>query len=138
MIPVGSLADRIGFRLAVVDWRTEMVVSARFPGAELFVGAPDEAVKALRIGKRDYVLIGSHQLAMDRWILELLLPLHPAYIGIIGSSKRIGMLFEALSRPDSVMAPVGLPIGAEGPEEIAVSIAAELIAVRSGRKLFVQ
>ncbi|GGF99847.1 hypothetical protein GCM10010916_16370 [Paenibacillus abyssi] len=54
----------------------------------------------------------------------------PVYIGVMGSKARIVLLADGLNAPDSLHAPVGLPIGAEGPEEIAVSIAAELVQAK--------
>ncbi|GIP15746.1 xanthine dehydrogenase [Paenibacillus montaniterrae] len=129
--PLYRLAGRIGFRMAVADWREELVNAARFPNAELAVGSAADIVAALCIQSSDYAIVCSHQLRKDREMLELLLAIEPIYLGVIGSRKRIAHLFEGLPRPSFVHAPVGLAIGGEGPEEIAVSIVAELIAVRS-------
>lgn len=129
--PLYRLADLIGFRIAVSDWREELVNASRFPKAELAVGAAADIAAALCIQSSDYAIICSHQLRRDREMLKLLLAIEPVYLGVMGSRKRIAHLFEGLPRPPFVHAPVGLAIGGEGPEEIAVSIAAELIAVRS-------
>ncbi|TFE24993.1 XdhC family protein [Cohnella luojiensis] len=133
-VPIARAASRIGFRVAIGDWRSTLCHSGRFPGAELAVGSPEAIVSSLNIRSSDYVLICSHQMRKDREMLELLLPLKPAYLGIMGSKNRIKHLTNGLPAEGVVSAPVGLDIGAEGPEEIAVSIAAELIAVRNSRR----
>lgn len=127
--PVADLAARSGFRIAVADWREGSLRHA-FPGAERVICPPDEAVSRLRVGPQDYVLICSHQAQRDRRFLECLLPLAPRYIGILGSGARVSLLLKGIERPASLHAPVGLAIGAEGPEEIAVSIVAEMIQIR--------
>ncbi|MCC3376270.1 XdhC family protein [Cohnella sp. REN36] len=132
--PICRLAAPLGFRLAVADWREELLSAARFPDAEMVAGSAEEIADALGIGASDYVVVCGHQLRRDRAMIEALLPRQPAYVGVMGSSRRIRHLFDGLPMPPFVRAPVGLPIGAEGPEEIAVSIAAELVAVRRGRR----
>lgn len=127
--PVADLAARAGFRIAVADWR-EGSRQHEVPGAEHVICSPSEAVSRLRISGEDYVLICSHQTPRDRLFLESLLPVSPRYIGIIGSKARIKLLLEGLQPPESLHAPVGLSIGAVGPEEIAVSIVAEIIQIR--------
>jgi xanthine dehydrogenase accessory factor len=129
ILPVAELAARSGFRIAVADWREGSLRHA-FPGAQRVICPPDEAVSRLGIGTEDYVLICSHQARRDRSFLESLLPAAPRYIGILGSRKRISLLMEGIEAPASLHAPVGLAIGAEGPEEIAVSIVAEMIQIR--------
>lgn len=127
--PVVEFATRVGFRIAVADWR-EGSLQTLFPGAERLICSPGEAVLRLGVGRGDYVLICSHQFQRDRQFLEKVIPQAPHYIGIIGSKARISLLLEGLDTPESLHAPVGLPIGGEGPEEIAVSIVAELISIR--------
>jgi xanthine dehydrogenase accessory factor len=127
--PIANLAVKVGFRLAVADWR-EGSLKNKFPEAERVICSPAEAARRLAIGAGDYVLVCSHQTQRDRQFLESVLPLGPRYIGIIGSSARIRMLLDGLESPSSLHAPVGVPIGAEGPEEIAVSIVAEMIQIR--------
>lgn len=128
-VPVAELADRVGFRIAVADWR-EGSLQNEFPCADRVICSPAEAVQRLDVDERDYVLICSHQLQRDRQFLESVIPLTPLYIGIVGSKARISLLLEGLVATSSLHAPVGLPIGGEGPEEIAVSIVAEMIQIR--------
>ncbi|HUC90429.1 MAG TPA: XdhC family protein [Paenibacillus sp.] len=130
-VPICEAALRIGFLVTVADWRAGRATSERFPHANLIVGTADEIVRGAGLGSDDYVLLCGHQLRKDREMLEAVLPLHPVYIGVMGSRKRIDALFEGLQATPAVHAPVGLAIGADGPNEIAVSIAAELIACRA-------
>jgi xanthine dehydrogenase accessory factor len=133
-IPITKLARKIGFRIAVSDWRSSLCNVERFPEAELAVGSPEFIIASLGLRSSDYIVICSHQMHKDREMLERVLPLGPAYLGVMGSKSRIDLLFEGLPQPSAVSAPVGLDIGAEGPEEIAISIAAELIAVRKSQQ----
>lgn len=127
--PLCALAAKIGFRVVVADWRQGLLSADRFPAAsELIAGTPEELANRLNVGSGDYVILCSHQLRRDREMLERMLPASPYYLGLMGSKKRVAVLFEGLKRTPNVSAPVGLDIGADGPEEIAVSIAAELVA----------
>ncbi|GIO10812.1 hypothetical protein J19TS2_03670 [Cohnella xylanilytica] len=128
--PIFRQAAALGFRIAVADWRPGLATPERFPGAELATGTAGAIVQALGVGPSDYAIVCGHQLRKDREMIEALLPIEPAYLGVMGSRRRIELLFEGLPKPPFVRAPVGLDIGADGPEEIAVSVAAELVAVR--------
>ncbi|RKP55423.1 XdhC/CoxI family protein [Cohnella endophytica] len=134
-LPIARLAGQVGFRIAIGDWRASVANSERYPDAEIAVGSREEIMDSLRLGSEDYVLICGHQLRKDREMLECVLPIRPAFLGIMGSKSRIGHLLEGLTKSEFtlVSAPVGLDIGAEGPEEIAVSIVAQLIATRKER-----
>ncbi|MBB3127986.1 xanthine dehydrogenase accessory factor [Paenibacillus rhizosphaerae] len=127
-----AMARPIGFATAVADWREDWCSKERFPLARTVVGDAGRIAEELRIGRSDYVVLASHHLRRDRDMLRHLLPLQPEYVGVIGSARRIGLLFGELPIPDFVDAPAGLPIGAEGAAEIAVSIAARLVQWRSG------
>jgi len=134
--PICGAAARIGFRVTVADWREHLLQPERFPLAESFAAGEDgrSLAEALGIGPDDYALLCSHHLRRDRDMAEVLLQRNPFYIGLIGSKKRAAAVLDGLPGADRVRAPVGLPIGAVGPEEIAVSIAAELVAVRSAQR----
>lgn len=128
---VARLARGIGFRPIIADWRTSIDVIDATPAVERISGSPVEIVRMLGLREQDYLLLCSHRLRQERELLLLALPLGLRYIGVLGSRTRIARLFEGLDRTPNVHAPVGMAIGAEGPEEIAVSIAAELIAART-------
>ncbi|QHT61261.1 hypothetical protein GXP70_15720 [Paenibacillus lycopersici] len=127
---VDELARGVGFRTVVADWRPALCRPGRFPHAATIVGEPERIVSELRIGARDYIMIGSHHLRRDRELASLVMPLRPAYLGIVGSARRVGLVLGGMATEPFVSGPIGLAIGAEGAEEIAVSIAAELIGWR--------
>ena len=136
------LCHLLGFRTVVVDDRAEFASGDRFPLAGELIAAPsfDRIVDDLPIDEDSYVVIVTRGHGGDQAILRQALRRRPDYIGMIGSRRKRGLIFEQLARegftPDDlsrVHCPIGLPVGAETPEEIAVSIAAELIATRAGR-----
>jgi xanthine dehydrogenase accessory factor len=109
-------------------------------GDVIAVPSFDRILDDLPIGENSYVVIVTRGHGGDQAILRQVLRRRPGYIGMIGSRRKRGLIFEQLARegftPDDlsqVHCPIGLPVGAETPEEIAVSIAAELIATRAGR-----
>lgn len=132
--PIYNLARQAGFRIVVTDWRSALCSYDRFPQAERLIGTPEDIVTQLKLSTTDYIVACSHQLRYEQSLLQHVLPFNPRYVGIIGSRKRIALLFEDRPIPSNVYAPIGLTIGAEGPFEIAVSIVAQLIAVRSGKE----
>ncbi|MFC0211939.1 XdhC family protein [Paenibacillus chartarius] len=125
---VNGLAQSIGFRAVIADWRPGLCREERFPQAEIIVGEPEYVVRRLKVNGGDFVMIASHHLRRDHDMFTRLLPLSPAYLGIVGSAKRVKLLLGEAPVPPFVKAPIGLPIGAEGAAEIAVSVAAELVA----------
>ncbi|HZG83973.1 XdhC family protein [Paenibacillus sp.] len=125
--PIASLARLAGFRVVVVDWRENAAVPERFPGADVFVGSPEEAAERLAVGPGDYAVVCSHQFTRDQRFIDAMLRARPQYLGVVGSKSRIRALFDGREPPSFVRAPIGLAIGAEGPEEIAIAIAAELV-----------
>lgn len=132
-VPVVALARHIGFRTTVADWRFSVIDENRFPcdDVEVAIGNAEELVNSLQIGAADYVLICSHQFQKDREFLRKVLRRNPCYVGILGSTARVERMLEGCERTEAIHAPVGLDIGANGPEEIAVSIAAELIQLKN-------
>ena len=130
----------IGLAVTVTDERPELLTEERFPQAERrLLSLADAPVDA---GTEDLVVITTHSHALDYTVLRRAMESPAAYIGMIGS-RRKSALFRARLEDDGLApeeiarrlrSPVGLSIGAETPEEIAVSIAAELIAVLRGRE----
>ncbi|MGO4106719.1 XdhC family protein [Paenibacillus sp. YAF4_2] len=127
-IPIYHLLTQSSFRVIVADWRPGLLAS--FSGAEIALGTPGRLEGELQLHENDAVIVCSHHLHYDREMIHMSLAQKARYIGVMGSSKRINMLFEGENPPANVKAPIGLSIGAEGPYEIAVSITAELIALR--------
>lgn len=130
-VAVDELARGVGFRTVVADWRPALCGPSRFPSSETVVGDADAIVARLQVGKTDFVMLASHNLRRDREMYDRIVPLGPAYLGIVGSKTRIGRLLEGEVSPSFVKAPIGLQIRAEGAAEIAVSVVAELIERRS-------
>jgi xanthine dehydrogenase accessory factor len=140
---LAAVAEIAGFSTVVVDDRTEFANAERFPGADRIVVPPsfDVAFDGLPIDEDSYVVIMTRGHSHDRTVLALALRTPAGYIGMIGSKKKVTETFHALQsegfRADDISrvhAPIGLQIGSETPEEIAVSIVAQLIQVRASRR----
>jgi xanthine dehydrogenase accessory factor len=133
--PLVAMAKKAGFRVIVGDWREALCCAAAVSEAyDRVVGSPNELVERLQINGSDYVVIMSHQMERDRQCLDLLWPLAPRYVGLLGSKTRSAQLLGGRTPPTWLKSPVGLPIRAEGPVEIAISVVAELIAVKRSAK----
>lgn len=135
------LASMVGFKVAVIDDRPEFADPARFPEAESVHCYPfQDVVARLAVDESSYIIIVTRGHLNDKTVLEQSLGTGAKYIGMIGSRRKKAMIYEKLLEQgftqkdlDRVSSPIGLEIGAETPEEIAVSIVAELIKVRAGR-----
>lgn len=138
---VAAMAKTVGFRVAVIDNRPEWADRRRFPQADaVHVNAFETAFDTLDVSPAAYIVIATRGHAFDKIVLERALKTPAAYIGMLGSGPKRDKIFAALKAEgvteedlDRVYAPIGLPIGAETPEEIAVSIVGELIRVRAGK-----
>lgn len=128
--PLSDLARRNGFQVTLVDWRAGLCDAEHFPQCTTTVGYPAELVRQLNLTSQDYVIIMSHHFQRDEEFLEQILPIKLKYIGILGSATRTARLLAGRIVPEWLHYPVGIEIGSEGPEEIAVSIVAELIQIR--------
>jgi xanthine dehydrogenase accessory factor len=138
---VAALATQVGYRVVIVDAREAFARSDRFSRvAEVHIGWPDEAIDERRLQSRDAVIVFSHDPKFDEPALLAALRSDAGYIGALGSrrtaSERNARL--ALAGVDApalrrVRSPCGLDIGAATPEEVAISIMAEVIAARSDR-----
>lgn len=140
-VPLVSFAKRVGFRVIVVDGRARFAMPERFPDADRVLHAwPDDAATQLRLDHSTYVAVLNHDPKFDLPALTLALASGARYVGAIGSRRTRQLHLDRLralgvSEADlaRVHGPIGLDIGARTPEEIAVSILAEMIAVRYGR-----
>jgi xanthine dehydrogenase accessory factor len=107
-----------------------------FPKADqIIVAFPEESLKQLTFNPSDSVVIVSHNFQRDKEYLHSLLYHDLTYLGVLGSRSRTERLLGGKEIPTHLKSPVGLSIGAEGPEEIAVSIVAELIQQRKRREV---
>ncbi|MDR3310945.1 MAG: XdhC family protein [Oscillospiraceae bacterium] len=137
LVPV---LTRVGFACTVYEDRGEYAKPERFPEAEVVCADFKRASEHIKFAEDDYVVIVTRGHKNDFDVLRQALPSPAGYVGCIGSRRKIaiqkqrleedaGLAPEAVSR---LVNPIGIDIGAETPEEIAVSIAAELICVRAG------
>lgn len=140
--PTAQIAAMTGFEVTVLDDRPEFSRPERFPQAARTVTTPEYAdcFASLAVSRRDYIVIVTRGHMHDAAVLEQALRTGAGYIGMIGSTRKRGEVYAALRaggvREEElarVSCPVGLSIGAETPEEIAVSILAECIAHRRNR-----
>ena len=137
---LAGLAGPLGFRVAVVDDRPDVLAAERFPaGARRIVGDIEAELRRFPVDAHTYCVIVTRGHRHDGAALAAVVGSPAKYVGLIGSRRKVrtilGDLHEAGVRREclaKVHAPVGLEIGAVTPAEIAVSIAAELVAVRRG------
>ena len=136
------LAGPLGFHTTVVDGRDRFANRERFPTADaLQVGMPSELIAQLHLTPATALVLVAHDFKYDLPVLEVALRSRVGYIGVLGSRRRASVLRDALSRMgasddaiDRIRIPVGLDIGARTSGEIALSILAELVAVRNDRR----
>jgi xanthine/CO dehydrogenase XdhC/CoxF family maturation factor len=134
-IPLAAFARQLGFRVTVVDARQAFLTPEHFPEATLIRSHPSTFAERVEIDSRCYAVVMNHHLERDRSSLAFLLESPARYIGVLGPSSRYRQMLETLevdAPPPDVRNPVGIDIGADTPEEIAVSIMAEILAVRGG------
>ena len=137
---VAKIGKHMGYRVTVCDARAVFATRDRFPTAdEVVVAWPDEFLKTAKVDKRTVICVLTHDPKFDVPVLVEALKTPAGYIGAMGSRrthnnrsarlKEEGITDEELSR---ISSPIGLDIGARTPEETAVAIAAEIIALRTG------
>jgi len=136
--PLADLAHMVGFEVVIVD-DAPTATEERFPYAEIHSGPFEEELKRLEVRPTDYVAIVHGETPYELAALRVMLRKHPAYIGLLGSRHKVerhkaklreeGFTEDELKR---IRGPIGIEIGAETPEEIAVSIIAEIIKARRG------
>jgi len=139
--PLAEIGAGMGWTVVVADGRTHLARAERFPAAHevvLLDGTRDIAFEA-----DDAVVLMSHSYEQDRSLLEKVLAGSPRYVGLLGSRQRSSLLVsevaETLGRPVEeccvrLYAPVGLDLGGDGPEAIALSIVSQIQAVCHGRE----
>lgn len=136
-----ALARTLGFRTVVVDPRPAFANPERFPHADRIESAwPDEALAGLGLTSSTAVAVLTHDPKLDDPALRAALPSAAFYVGALGSrntqAKRRKRLLEAgltEAQLDRLRAPIGLDLGGRSPEEIALSVMAEVVAARNGR-----
>lgn len=138
--PLVSMASLMGWSLTVIDGRAQLARAERFPGAERVICADD--LSGVEVRRDDAVVIMTHSYEQDRRFLTALLPLAPRYLGLLGARHRSSLLMAEAAEAtgvsladgcERVWAPVGLNLGGDGAESIALAVVAEIHAVCMGR-----
>lgn len=137
---VAFLGKWLGFRIVIYDDRPDYVTPEAIPQADVHLTGPlDQALQAVQFTPHTYIVAVTRSYPLDVALLRLVLDAPVAYIGIIGSKRRVLEVFKALRDagvPEEKLArvhgPIGLELNAETPEEIAVSILGEIIMLRRG------
>lgn len=137
---LAPLAKLVGFDITVLDDRSDFCNTARFPSADrlIVLASWEQPLEEPAISEESYLVIVTRGHAYDQTVLAHALKTPARYVGMIGSRKKRDAIYQALMaagfKPgdlERVHSPIGLSIGAETPQEIAVSIVAELIQART-------
>jgi len=140
-VPLAQLAWTLGFDVTVVDPRAAYLQSDLFAGARLVLTGFEDLDAAVTLPAGAFVVIMSHHMDRDRMALRFACDRDPAYIGVLGPRARYEKLVanlaaEGCEAPAAVAtrvhSPIGLALGAETPEEVALAILGEILAVRRG------
>ena len=136
-IPLTQFAHRLGFRVTVIDDRSDFASPSRFPNCKVVAEDFTVALRDLHFSPATYVVVITRGHEHDADCLIEILKKKTVYVGLIGSRRRVRFVLEMLAekgfsqtRLKEVFTPIGIPIGAESPEEIALSIVSELVCVR--------
>jgi xanthine/CO dehydrogenase XdhC/CoxF family maturation factor len=135
--PLARFATEAGFRVAVVDHRPAYLDASRYPaGTTLIEARWDTTSVTVPLGTRTHAVVMTHSITHDREWVRRLLGSPVAYIGLLGPRARLEDILRQIDVPgdDRLFGPVGLDLGAEGPEQIALSVVAELLGVWSRRE----
>jgi len=139
---VSRLAKMVGFKVTIIDDRKEFANQDRFPEAdEIITEEIEKALARLKITPSTYVIVLTRGHLKDEEVLGSVIRSNAAYVGMIGSRKKNATVFQHLEEQgilaeelSKVHAPIGIGIKAQTPEEIAISIIAEIIKVRREKK----
>lgn len=140
-VPVARYSMSLGFHTTVVDAREGFNNEKDYPGAERIIVQPENFHKEVTITKNTYVIVMNHHIVKDTMALKYALESKAPYVGVLGPRSRREKMLNQLYEENTIFTdlelskmynPVGLDIGAESPEEIAISILAEIIAITKG------
>jgi len=136
-VPLARFCREVGFKVVVLDDRADFANPARFPECDIITEEFSIALRDFPMNSSTYVVVITRGHEHDADCLLEILKKDTAYIGLIGSRRRVRFVLEMLEkkgipkkRLQEVFTPIGTPIGGESPGEIALSIAAELVCVR--------
>jgi xanthine dehydrogenase accessory factor len=137
-LPAAKIAKLLGFRVVVVDQNPESAAPGRFPEADVILAEQwEQLFPKLKIDDSSYIVILTGNHITDQRVLEWALGTEARYVGMIGSKNKREAIFSSLAAKgiakeslNRVHSPIGLEIHAETPEEIAISILAQIIKIR--------
>lgn len=142
-VPVARFAKELGWEVTIVDHRPALASKDRFPTADMLLHVrPEEASAKISLDNRSVAVIMTHNFSYDLELLKALLPSPARYVGLLGPKMRAERLLKQLHKVGSfpteqqlarLFTPVGIDIGAESPEEIAIAIIGEIQAVLRNR-----
>jgi xanthine dehydrogenase accessory factor len=137
--PIAALAAACGFTVTVIDGREEWATAERFPGMTVRCESPEDVARTLETHGGDYAVVVTHDHDLDQHVVQELLRKPLRFTGMIGSlakQRKFALRLRARGFTDEQIArlrtPLGVAIGAQTPEEIAISVMGELVAVRRG------
>jgi xanthine/CO dehydrogenase XdhC/CoxF family maturation factor len=140
-VPLAQQATMLDFAVTIIDVRAAYLTVDRFPTATLVPAHFSQFADTVRLRPGSFALVMNHHLERDRECLRFVLDSEAAYVGVLGPRSRYQTLLAGLaargyvppaSSLSRVRSPVGLSLGAETPEEVAVSILGEILAIRRG------
>lgn len=137
-VPLAEIAKSLGWRVLVIDHRAAFANRLRFLNADkIIISRPENIAENLKISENSVAVIMTHNYEHDKVLLQFLLGSDAKYVGALGPKRRAENMLLEIKFSDieleKLYAPVGLDIGADTPEAIALSIIAEINAVLSGR-----
>lgn len=139
-LSLDKYARLLKFKTVIVDNREEIANTNRFPDAhKVILGDMKDECKKLKTNTNSYIVITTHGHAHDEDALEGIIRKQYKYLGVIGSRKKVDSMFSNLENKgvdraliDGVYSPIGLNLGGNSPEEIALSIMAEIVMIKNG------
>ncbi|MBS4190502.1 XdhC family protein [Bacillus sp. FJAT-49705] len=140
-MPVAKYAVSLGFKTTLVDQREFYNSEERFPSTNRLIAKTSEFQEKVKIGQRTYIVVMNHHIERDQETLKFVLRSPSPYIGVLGPRSRRVRMLKALEEEgiyfekeelERMYSPIGLDIGAVSPEEIALSILAEVVAKKNG------
>jgi xanthine dehydrogenase accessory factor len=140
--PLVNIGALLGWSVTVMDGRAQLARAERFPEAERVLVVSSASAEVLEIQPEDAVVLMTHSYEQDRELLAAVLPLRPRYLGLLGARHRSSLLVSEVAVKlgrtiaaccEQIYAPVGLDLGGDGPEAIALAVIAEAHARCTGK-----
>jgi xanthine/CO dehydrogenase XdhC/CoxF family maturation factor len=140
--PLVSMGALLGWSVTVVDGRARLARTERFPEAERVVAVSSTFGEVMEICPDNAVVLMTHSYEQDRELLAAVLPLRPKYLGLLGARHRSSLLVSEVAVRlwwtvaeccEHIYAPVGLDLGGDGPEAIALAVISEVQACCMGK-----